>query len=276
METEQLVQTKLTLKERKAKDNELLKTLLFQYKESKKRINNLHKQKTESIHFEGSYENLKHIFESKKQHMKTIEKELKAETNAMWKIKCALNPLHEKIKINNRLDKMREEIKDMKKEECIAAKLNKQAVTKLDFNMFLKLPLEVVDIIQSFIPYEIRVSLLEERKPFKLFKNLTICTLGSFLMNITYKAEYFTLLTENEKQKQIYNQDDIRLWNPDWFQYKTRNCIETKIRYIFHKFKKNCPKGAYELMRMLLVLIKPDKKYNKYDGNWTKLTEIPV
>jgi hypothetical protein len=164
----------------------------------------------------------------------------------------------------------------MKKEESCVAKTNKQLAVSFDIKMLHKLPLELVDIIATYLPYEVRNTLVEERKPFRLFKNLTTCTLKSFLMNICYTAEYFTLLTEDEKLKNIYIDNAAISWNPDWFKYKTKIEIETRIKHIFHTFKKSCPKGAYKLMRMFIVLIKPDKKYDNYDGNWTRLTSIPL
>jgi hypothetical protein len=195
------------------------------------------------------------------------------------------------VDCQTKVDNAKEEIKEMKKEESIIAKSNKKVSFNFELNKLNSLPLELVDIIKSFIPYEIRNTLIEERKPFRLFKNLTTLTAKSFLMNICYTTEYFSLLSEEEKQKYIYKPENNHHayhpnlhyphyghfeWNPDWLQYTKKNDIETRIKYIFHLFKKSCPTGAYKLMRMFLILIKPDKKYNKYDGNWLRITRIPL
>jgi len=268
--------SRLTVKERKEKNKEKLKDVYNSYVSSKKQVNILDRKKTATICFNGSYEALVEFLEIKKYEMKEIEKELKKERGNMCILYYNYKELKRKVDSQTRLDNERKEIQEMKKEESCIAKTNKQLAVSFDIKMLDRLPLELVDVIESFIPYEIRNNLIEERKPFRLFKNLTTCTLKSFLMNICYTAEYFTLLTEDEKLKNIYIDDQAISWNPDWFKYKTKIEIETKIKHIFHAFKKSCPKGAYKLMRMFIVLIKPDKKYDEYDGNWTRLTNIPV
>ena len=283
--------TKLTVKERKEKKKEDLKTMSNEYGETYKLIKFLRKKKTATINFDGSYDELVELMEIKKQEMKEISKELALVTARRCYLWYKYSQLKHAIDLQKNVDNAKEEIKEMKKEETIVAKTNKRLAGSFDMIMLDKLPLEVVDIIATYIPYEVRNTMIEERKPFKLFKNLTTCTLKSFLMNICYTTEYFSLLSEEEKQTYIYKPENNPHpylpnlqnphyghfdWNPDWLQYNKKTDIETRIKYIFHKFKKSCPKGAYKLMRMFLILINPDKKYNKYDGSWTRLTSIPV
>jgi hypothetical protein len=268
--------SRLTVKERKEKNKEKLKDVYNSYVSSKKQINILEKKKNATLSFNGLYNELVEFLEIKKYEMKEIEKELKKERGNMCVLYFNYTELKHKVDSQTRLDKERKEINDMKKEESCIAKTNKQLAVSFDIKMLDKLPLELVDIIATYLPYEVRNTLVEERKPFRLFKNLTTRTLKSFLMNICYTAEYFTLLTEDEKLKNIYIDGQAISWNPNWLKYTTKIEIETKIKHTFHAFKKSCPKGAYKLMRMFIVLIKPDKKYDNYDGNWTRLTSIPV
>jgi len=283
--------TKLTVKERKEKTKEKLKAVYNNYVTSRTKVHTLEKRKTATICFDGSYNELVEFLEIKKQERKLLEKELSKESINRASLLCKYSSLKNKVDSQTRLDKEKKETNDMKKEELIVAKTNKQLAASFDMIMLDKLPLEVVDIISTYLPYEVRNSLIEERRPFRLFKNLTTCTLRSFLMNICYTKEYFSLLSEEEKQTYIYKPENNPHpylpnlqnphhghfnWNPDWLQYTKKEEIETRIKYIFHLFKKSCPEGAYKLMRMFLVLIKPDKKYNKYDGSWTRLTSIPV
>ena len=268
--------SRLTVKERKEKNKEKLKDVYNSYVSSKKQINILEKKKNATLSFNGLYNELVEFLEIKKHEMKEIEKELKKERGNRCILYFNYTELKHKVDSQTRLDKERKEINDMKKEESCIAKTNKQLAVLFDIKMLDKLPLELVDIIATYLPYDVRNTLVEERKPFRLFKNLTTCTLKSFLMNICYTAEYFTLLTEDEKLKNIYIDNAAISWNPDWFKYKTNIEIKTKIKHTFHAFKKSCPKGAYKLMRMFIVLIKPDKKYDEYDGSWTRLTSIPV
>jgi len=283
--------TRLTLKEKKKKDREKLKDLYTNYVLSKKKVNTLEKRKTATICFNGSYDELIELMKIKKHELKEIEKDLKAERiNVRW-LWFKYKRLKNKFDSQTRLDKMKEEIQEMKKKESVVTKTNKKLAENFDMNMLDRLPLELVDIIATYLPYEVRNTLIEERKPFRLFKNLTNCTIRSFLMNICYTPEYFSLLSEEEKQTYIYKPENNPhpylpnlqnphhghfAWNPDWLQYTKKDEIETRIKYIFHAFNKSCPKGAYKLMRMFIVLIKPDKKYNKYDSSWTRLTSIPV
>jgi hypothetical protein len=268
--------SRLTVKERKEKNKEKLKDVYNSYVSSKKQINILEKKKNATLSFNGLYNELVEFLEIKKYEMKEIEKELKKERGNMCVLYFNYTELKHKVDSQTRLDKERKEINDMKKEESCIAKTNKQLAVSFDIKMLDKLPLELVDIIATYLPYEVRNTLVEERKPFRLFKNLTTLTLKSFLMNICYTAEYFTLLTEDEKLKNIYIDGQAISWNPNWLKYTTKIEIETKIKHTFHVFKKSCPKGAYKLMRMFIVLIKPDKKYDNYDGNWMRLTSIPV
>jgi len=283
--------SRLTVKERKEKNKEKLKDVYNSYVSSKKQVNTLEKRKIATLHFNGLYNELVEFLEIKKHELKIIRKELKNEYINMYTLRYKYKRLKHKVDSQTRLDKMKEEIQEMKKEEIVVTKTNKQEDVSFDIKMLDKLPLELVDIIATYLPYEVRNTLIEERKPFRLFKNLTPMTIRSFLMNICYTPEYFSLLSDAEKLTYIYNPDNNPhpylpnlqnphhghfAWNPDWLQYTKKEEIETRIKHIFHAFKKSCPKGAYKLMRMFIVLIKPDKKYNKHDGSWTRLTSIPV
>lgn len=268
--------TKLPVKERNKKDREKLQDIYNNYVLSTIKVHTLEKRKNATICFNGSYDELTQLIDIKIDEMKEVERELKKERRTLLDLWYKYKSLKHRVDNQIRLDKMKEEIKEMKKEELSLAKENKKLSTAFNMNMLDRLPLELVDIIKSFIPYEIRNTLIEEKKPFRLFKNLTPCTLKSFLMNICFTAEYFTLLTDDEKQQQIYKPGNTLTWRPEWFEYVKRDELETKIKHIFHTFKKSCPKGAYKLMRMFLVLINPDKKYNNYDSNWFRLTSIPL
>jgi len=271
------INQKLTVKEKKAKDQQQVIELHDKYTSSKLRLADLDSKKNEPLNFTGSYDQLQLFFEAKQNEMKEIERAMQNERIYMRDMWYKYSHLNIKVKTHTRLDKMRAEIKEMKKQETAVARENKKISKNFDMNKLNNLPLELVDIIRSFIPYETRNILIESTRPFRLFNNLTTCTLKSFLMNINYMAAYFTLLPTNEqKLKQIFNPNVTSQWKPDWLEYTNRDCIETRIKHIFHKFKKTNPKGAYELMRMFVVLINPYKTYNKHDGRWTRLTSIPV
>ena len=267
---------RLTLKQQREKNKESLSAIYDEYVKSKRLLQSLRKKKTATINFAGSYDELLDFFEIKKTEIAAIDKELKPAYKNMKNLFYKYQILKHKVQLQTKIDIMNDEIKEMKKEQCVIIKANKLSAISFDLNKLNGLPLELVDIIESYIPYEVRNTLIEERKPFKLFKNMTPSTIKSFLMNICFTSEYLSFLSEEEKQKYIYNPEDHLSWNPEWTAYNKKKHIETRIKYIFHLFKNSCPKGAYKLMRMLLVLINPDKKYNKHDGNWFRITSIPV
>ena len=286
-----MIGKRLNKKQRQEKDKENLKNILNDYLESKRLVQSLRRKKTATIYFEGTYDKLLELCKMNKPIMKEIDTELSAATARAHGLHYKYKLLKHKVDLQKKVENAKNEIKEMKKEEYSIAKCNKQLSMNFDLNKLNNLPLEVVDIIKTFIPYEIRNTLIEERKPFRLFKNITPRNLKSFLMNICYTPEYFSLLSDDEKKSYIYKPENNPHsylpnlytphyghfdWNPDWLQYNNRHDIETRIKHIFHLLKRGCPKGAYKLMRMFIVLINPDKKYDNYDGNWLRITSIPV
>jgi hypothetical protein len=155
----------------------------------------------------------------------------------------------------------------------IAAVSNK----RIDFEKILRLPEVIVDIIESYLPYEIRTEMIEERyKPFKLISNnLSLHTLRSFLMHICSQPTYFTLLTGQEKRNQIYDRNNWSAWNPDWKKFNERPYILNKLVHTIHIFKLLNPKAAYKFIRILCILINPEKKYKK-NAPVIRLTAVPV
>jgi len=150
---------------------------------------------------------------------------------------------------------------------------------RIDLNKVLLLPEVLVDIIQSYLPYEIRNEMIEERyKPFKLISNnLSILTLRSFLMHICSQPTYFTLLTSEEKRNQIYDRHTWGggRWKPDWAKYHERPYILNKLVHTIRVFKVLNPKAAYNFIRMLCILINPEKKYRNIKPV-IRLTSVPV
>jgi hypothetical protein len=148
---------------------------------------------------------------------------------------------------------------------------------RIDLNKVLLLPEVLVDIIQSYLPYEIRNEMIEERyKPFSLIsKNLSLLTVRSFLMHICTQPTYFTLLTNQEKRDQMYTRLNWSSWKPDWAKYHERPYVLNKLVHTIHVFKVLNPKAAYNFIRMLCILINPEKKYKNIKPI-VRLTSVPV
>jgi hypothetical protein len=271
-EQEKEAPKKLNLKERKAikQENELfaLNEVKEEYNTSVNRVKEARKLLKKRYVLKGTYVELQEKMKSMNHEIKNNRANLFKRRNEMFYYREKYYKMLHKLEISDRLETMKNEIQEMKKNERVIAKNNKKQAKKFDLKYLTKLPKEIEDLIGQFLPYEIRNVLIENRRPFSIFKNLAICTLKSFLMHICSTDSYISLLSDDEKSLQIYDANNVETWYPDWLRYEKRECIETKILHIFHTFKRENPKAAYELMRMFSVLINPTKKYNSYDGNW--------
>ena len=119
--------------------------------------------------------------------------------------------------------------------------------------------------------------MIEERyKPFNFIsKNLSLLTSRSFLMHICTQPTYFTLLTSEEKRNQIYTRLNWSSWKPDWAKYSERPYVLNKLAHTIRVFKVLNPKAAYNFIRMLCILINPEKKYKNIKPI-VRLTAVPV
>jgi hypothetical protein len=94
-------------------------------------------------------------------------------------------------------------------------------------------------------------------------------------MHICTQPTYFTLLTNQEKRAQIYDVNNWSSWKPDWAKYHERPYVLNKLVHTIHVFKVLNPKAAYNFIRMLCILINPEKKYKNIKPI-VRLTSIPV
>jgi hypothetical protein len=248
------------------------------YNNANERVGILREQINTPITIIGSYEKI----QERVQQMKWIIRDLKGRLDREMTVFRRCQRKYDKLIYNRNLAAevamLKQDTRRLVSNEKKSAKESTILSNKrIDLNKVLLLPEVLVDIIQSYLPYEIRNEMIEERyKPFKLIsKNLSILTLRSFLMDICSQPTYFTLLTTQEKCNQIYNPNNWQNWNPDWAKYLKRQFILNKLVHTIHVFKVLNPKAAYKFIRMLCILINPEKKYRNVKPV-VRLTAVPV
>jgi len=267
---------------RKAQKNEAdeaeFQQAFYDYTTASDRVCMLREQINGPITITGSFEKI----QERVTQMKWIIRDLKGRLNREMVVFRRCQRKYDKLIYNRNLAAevamLKQDTRRLVSNEKTSIKESAIASNKrIDLNKVLLLPEVLVDIIQSYLPYEIRNEMIEERyKPFKLISNnLSILTLRSFLMHICSQPTYFTLLTSQEKRNQIYNPNNWQNWKPDWEKYSKRQFILNKLLHTIHVFKVLNPKAAYNFIRMLCILINPEKKYRNIKPV-KRLTSVPV
>jgi len=226
----------------------------------------------------GSFEKI----QERVTQMKWIIRDLKGRLNREMVVFRQCQRKYDKLIYNRNLaaeaTMLKQDARRLVSNEKKAAKESTSLSNKrIDLKKVLLLPEVLVDIIQSYLPYEIRNEMIEERyKPFSLIsKNLSLLTIRSFLMHICTQPTYFNLLTGQEKRAQLYTRLNWSSWKPDWAKYHERPYVLNKLVHTIRVFKVLNPKAAYNFIRMLCILINPEKKYKNIKPI-VRLTSVPV
>jgi len=264
--------------QKRAAEEEDFQRAFTDYTNANERVNMLREQINGPITITGSYDKI----QERLQEMKWIITDLKARLGRELVVFNRCKKIYDNIIYKQNLTAeatmLKQDTRRLVSNEKKSAKESAVAANKhIDFKKVLRLPEVLVDIIESYLPYEIRTEMIEERyKPFKLISNnLSTQTLRSFLMHICSQSTYFTLLTGQEKRNQIYNRNNWSAWHPDWAKFKERSYILNKLVHTIHVFKVLNPNAAYKFIRMLCILIKPDKKYRNIKPT-VRLTTVPT
>jgi len=248
------------------------------YNDANERVCMLREQINVPITITGSYDKI----QERLQQMKWIIKDLKGRLDREMVVFRRCQRVYDRLVYNRNLAAESEMLKqDTRRLVSNEKKAIKESAIlsnkRIDLNKILQLPEVLVDIIQSYLPYEIRNEMIEERyKPFSLIsKNLSLLTIRSFLMHICTQPTYFNLLTGQEKRAQLYTRLNWSSWKPDWAKYHERQYVLNKLVHTIRVFKVLNPKAAYNFIRMLCILINPEKKYKNIKPI-VRLTSVPV
>ena len=135
-----------------------------------------------------------------------------------------------------------------------------------------KLPKDMVLLIGEYLPYSVRIELLESTKKTSLTLTKMPYTMMYMLLNIICTdKDFINLLTYEEAIKQIPklpNESGELVINPLYkpFYLKDFGCdisrdIKLRIKYIIHLAKEANAKFAYNIMKLIRVLFNTSKKY---------------
>jgi len=127
------------------------------------------------------------------------------------------------------------------------------------------MPEDVVRIIGEFLPYTIRIFLLESRRPINSILNkLSAQVLRESLVIICITPDFLRLLPYEEAMKEILMYDGEELnpsYNPLCKFGDTLKEVKTKFKYIINLAKERNPKFAYNILKTIHILFDPVKKY---------------
>lgn len=265
--------------QKKDAEEEAFQKAYNDYSNANERVCMLREQINGPITITGSYDKIQERVKQMKWIIKDLNGRLNREMVVFERCKRIYDSLVYKRNLAAEVEMLKQDTRRLVSNE---KKVMKECAIvsnkRIDLNKILRLPEVLVDIIRSYLPYEILSEMIEERyKPFRLISNnLSVPTLRSFLMHICAQPTYFTLLTTQEKRNQLYRVNNWSQWNPDWAKYYSdRSYILSKLVHTIRVFKVINPKAAYNFLKMFCILIKSEKKY-KYTRPLIRLTAVPV
>jgi len=165
---------------------------------------------------------------------------------------------------------MQEEMEQMDKNENKAA-IKEQKKSELQLlKKIKKLPEEMVKIIGSYLPYTVRIQLLESRKKTSALLNKMSGEMVYHMLGMMCtEQEFVNMLPPEEAKKQLrYIRDEDtgelvanRSYSP--FHLRSTTSVENKqrIRYILNFTKELNSAFAYKITKMIHILFNPAKDY---------------
>lgn len=132
-----------------------------------------------------------------------------------------------------------------------------------------KLPEDIVRIIGEYVPYSVRIELLESRQKTSTLLNKMTCDMSHmFLGIICTEPDFLKMLSPEEAMKQmplIYDEYGEIVRNLNYSPFYGRNYKHAqynyRIRHILNLAKEVNPKFVYKIMKMIRILFNPLKKY---------------
>jgi hypothetical protein len=213
------------------------------------------------------YEAFLKVLPSMKKEISNIEKKEKLQL-------IKLNHVSERVKY---LQMQYEQTKrEMEKGE--EAKANKQLVrrgVKLEpiLDKIKKLPEALVDTIRGYLPYSVRIVLLETKKhsTLQLLGRLKPVAINHYLTRICRTKEFLTVFDRLGAIRQIRRMRGKTnpYYHPLCSAYGSNdavNIVQTKIQHVIDLAKEKNPAFAYKILSAVHVLFNPTKKYRLVVG----------
>jgi hypothetical protein len=182
-----------------------------------------------------------------------LDAKTKQEKQHVIKYKHEITKTKNEINYLEKIEYMKECVKRNETKEKEIQKKEKEENKK---NPVLKyvaaLPNEIKEIIHSYLPYKTRFVYLETLyNPFKLMKIISQENAKALLKVICMTPEYFSTLTTEEEQKQIFTEGSD--YEPDYLCKNISEC-RLKLQYILQKMKRFHPAFAFNTEKMISIL----------------------
>jgi hypothetical protein len=154
---------------------------------------------------------------------------------------------------------MKDSIQKSNQEFAFIAKENKKRASKTILSEISKLPEEIVDHIQGFIPFEIRNEILEYTyHPLrKLIPKLDTTALSAVIKKIYLEPSFFASLDSKRVEE---NTHGTLSYKPEW-RPDTKTNAMVRLMNVIVEMKYHHPDLLYKLLKTISILIHPDKTY---------------
>jgi len=147
-----------------------------------------------------------------------------------------------------------------KKEATQFANENKKKTPKTILAKIAMLSDDLIGCIREFIPYDVRIALIEDRyKPMKtLIPRLDLHGISMLIKHFYLTPAFFSYLSIEEARQHTYG---CRAYNPAWTHGSRVDMVTQLMRPIIEMKCKN-PEIAYKFLSTIAITIKPDRMYH--------------
>lgn len=154
---------------------------------------------------------------------------------------------------------MKNSIQKSNQEFAFISNENKKRASKTILSEISKLPEEIVDHIQGFIPFEIRNEILEYtyHPVRKLIPKLDTTALSAVIKKIYLEPSFFASLNTKRVEE---NTHGTLSYKPEW-RPDTKTNAMVRLMNVIVEMKYHHPDLLYKLLKTISILIHPDKTY---------------
>ena len=124
----------------------------------------------------------------------------------------------------------------------------------------MKLPIELRRYIGSYLPYTVLNELvLSKYKIIPVMQNLNKYVYQQFLVKACQDKNISSVMTEEMFKQQLHRNPD---YSPYWMKKYDLKYHRLKLIRIIYIAMETNPAYAYKILKMIYILLQPDRKYN--------------
>jgi hypothetical protein len=144
------------------------------------------------------------------------------------------------------IDDLKKKIQQQKQAEKNQKTQDKIEGKKLKLSLFEKLPLDILKNIEEFLPYKVKIQMLEESyKPLQILNKL----------NIGFKRTFIEIMINSKLSGKKNSDYNAKIY------FKPSNTINDEIADIIYQTKQTNPVLIYHAIKIMCILLKKNKKY---------------